>query len=341
MKRVLVIRSGALGDTVFASSILPVLQQSCSGEVEIDWLGRKPFTDIFKYDSRVNRIYSLKHNSIPVWLDAVKLRVIFDSWFNPYDLVVNLETGSKLSLLMRLVKAEQKAGVPYHYIEDLQETHAVDIVRKICSRFTDDKYLEYAVPHLYFQTNMGLLNRFSLERQRYLIIHPGISHFNKHDHRAFRSWPMTAWHELIKNLILQYTGKVVIIGSASERAYLDCLNDFKTEQVVFTAGRILLPDLLILIANAGLLVSTDTGPAHAAAALNTPVIALFGPSSVRTTGPYVSDSNQVAVLSAGLPCSPCSLTERFKSCKNNLCMKKISVSAVLDAIKNICNTLAI
>ena len=51
-----------------------------------------------------------------------------------------------------------------------------------------------------------------------------------------------------------------------------------------------------------LLVTNDTGPMHAAAALGKPLVALFGPTEPRRTGPYGQLEN---VLRLDLPCSPC------------------------------------
>jgi ADP-heptose:LPS heptosyltransferase len=51
-----------------------------------------------------------------------------------------------------------------------------------------------------------------------------------------------------------------------------------------------------------LMVTNDTGPMHAAAALKKPVVSLFGPTDARRTGPY----GQIGqVLRIGLPCAPC------------------------------------
>ncbi|MDL1979858.1 MAG: glycosyltransferase family 9 protein, partial [Deltaproteobacteria bacterium] len=75
-------------------------------------------------------------------------------------------------------------------------------------------------------------------------------------------------------------------------------------------------------------ISTDTGPMHMAAAVGTPVIALFGPTAPWRTGPFGSEHK---ILRSGLNCSPC-----FKrQCSTIDCMKQISVEQVLDAANSI------
>jgi ADP-heptose:LPS heptosyltransferase len=76
-------------------------------------------------------------------------------------------------------------------------------------------------------------------------------------------------------------------------------------------------------------ITNDSGPMHLAAAVGTPVVAIFGPTDPALTGPYGS---QHVVLRAGIACSPC-----FKDyCANRVqmeCMKLVSVEPVLEAAK--------
>ena len=74
--------------------------------------------------------------------------------------------------------------------------------------------------------------------------------------------------------------------------------------------------LAALLAKADLLVSGDTGPMHLAAALGTPVVALFGPSPVDLNKPMGEGH---VVLSKGLDCSPC----RRRGCDRRECLDAI------------------
>ena len=72
--------------------------------------------------------------------------------------------------------------------------------------------------------------------------------------------------------------------------------------IVDAAGAIDLPTLAALLAMLDLLVTGDTGPMHLAAAMGTPLVALFGPADPRRYGPRGSEHR---VLRVDLPCSPC------------------------------------
>ena len=86
-------------------------------------------------------------------------------------------------------------------------------------------------------------------------------------------------------------------------------------------------ELGALLARASVFVSVDTGPMHGAAAMKTPLIALFGPSPPHFTGPW-GDGPQI-VLKKDLPCSPC--RGMNTPCSDNICMKQILPEEVVEA----------
>ena len=78
-----------------------------------------------------------------------------------------------------------------------------------------------------------------------------------------------------------------------------------------------------------LMVTNDTGPMHVAAALGKPLVALFGPTEPRRTGPYGQLEN---VLRIDLPCSPCLKSYCIYE-KPNECLKAISPAMVFERVK--------
>ena len=73
---------------------------------------------------------------------------------------------------------------------------------------------------------------------------------------------------------------------------------------------------------ASLFVTGDTGPMHIAAAVGTPIVALFGPADPLKTGPYTTDA---VVLTKQLPCAPCFAKQCPLGHRPAKCMTDISV----------------
>jgi 3-deoxy-D-manno-octulosonic-acid transferase/heptosyltransferase-1 len=94
------------------------------------------------------------------------------------------------------------------------------------------------------------------------------------------------------------------------------------------AGRTSLKELAYLFTRSNVLVTTDTGPMHIAAAMGCPVVALFGPTAPWRTGPYGKGHR---VIRAEMDCSPCFK----KKCDHMTCMKEITVEEVFEATKGI------
>jgi ADP-heptose:LPS heptosyltransferase len=108
------------------------------------------------------------------------------------------------------------------------------------------------------------------------------------------------------------------------------IDHFKTQKHIELAGKTNLKELVALIAGAKAVVSNDSGPMHIAAALDKPVVALFGPTDPVKTGPYGWQKNKnLKVLTSGASCSPCFR----KKCKKFTCMNMINVETVFNALK--------
>jgi len=142
-------------------------------------------------------------------------------------------------------------------------------------------------------------------------------------------WETKLWQEekfaaLCDRIRGEWGIPVVLTGDRS--APLDRILKMMKTTAVNLGGRTTLRELAALYHEASLLVSTDSGPMHLAAAVGTPVVALFGPTDPARTGPYGSGHR---VIRTGLACSPCFR----KSCSNPRCMTEISVEEVLTAAK--------
>jgi ADP-heptose:LPS heptosyltransferase len=330
--RVLVIRAGQLGDTVCASSIIEPLRHMFGETVIIDWVAKAGIGRIFSADPRINNIFELSSRKAPLPFNKGKRAIVRESWRNPYDLAVNLELGGLFNTTMRLLNAKRKIGMPYRLFEEPAQTHAVENLRLIYQSFMDKPSLSLAEPCLIGRSESEVRDRYGLPA-RYIVLVPSNSHHHLPPEKNYRNWPIAHWRELIEKLSRQ-DRKVVVVGGKSETAFFDYLKPFPAN-VTDLVGKTDFPDLVGVLAAADAVVSTDTGPAHIAGAVNTPVFMLIGPTNPKRTAPYKTEKNEVQILSAQLSCSPCYHSTRFDECRKNQCMYDITTDQVVSAVKSL------
>ncbi len=116
-----------------------------------------------------------------------------------------------------------------------------------------------------------------------LLISPCSSH-------ALRNWRADYYALVADHAIEKHGIRVVLCGGPSprEREYGDATTRHMRNTPLDLIGKDTLKRMLALLARADLLLSPDSGPAHMATCVGTPVIGLFAGSSTRRTGPYLS-----------------------------------------------------
>jgi ADP-heptose:LPS heptosyltransferase len=103
-----------------------------------------------------------------------------------------------------------------------------------------------------------------------------------------------------------------------------------TARAVNLCGQIALPQLPALIARSELLIGNDSAPIHIATAVNTPVIALFGPT--RWENWYPRRDHDVTLTSV-YPCRPCGHTKPDCPLGDSFCMSAISMESVWESVR--------
>ena len=123
---------------------------------------------------------------------------------------------------------------------------------------------------------------------------------------------------------------IIFTGSETDKIAIEKIVAGMRTKALNLAGKTSLKQLAYLYGKCAVVISTDTGPMHMAAAMGSSVVAIFGPTSPLRTGPYGSNRR---VVRTGLSCSPCFK----KSCDHMLCMKGITVEQVYDTVKEAIN----
>jgi lipopolysaccharide heptosyltransferase II len=97
--------------------------------------------------------------------------------------------------------------------------------------------------------------------------------------------------------------------------------------VLNLVGQTSLRELVALIDRAAVVIANDSGPMHIAAAMDKPLVTIFGPTNPTRTGPY---RREPSVVRVDIPCSPC----YSRKCSHTSCMNWIQVDAVLAQIRH-------
>ncbi len=138
--------------------------------------------------------------------------------------------------------------------------------------------------------------RWPVAGARWIALQPGARWLDKR-------WPVESYAELVRLLAPSYPEHhFAILGGEDDRPLGEVIARAHPARCLDLTGRLSLPEMVEWLRLSELLVSNDTGPMHVAAALGTPLIALFGPTEPRRTGPYRQLEH---VLQLNLPCVPC------------------------------------
>lgn len=326
--RVLIVRCGALGDLVYATSILDALKSQFGLDTIIDFVSTPGTATLFKKDSRVHKVFPLKHKKIPIFLSQQKKDIIKKSKQQEYDYLINFESGKQFKSLILAVNAKNKIGYfSATPIKSNEYLHMVDITKSLFVDLVSDKVFNKSFPKLIGYDIEKMKKKFNLD-EKYIIISPSNSH-QKRNLLNYRAWENSSWIELIQKLSTDI--QVVIIGNKGEESFFDLLKPYP-KNVVNLVAKTSLPELIGVINGAIGLVATDTGTAHIASAVNTEVFALIGPTPAEGTGPYKTPFNKVHIITLNLECSPCYKTKVMEECTDNICMKQITTDMVLNEI---------
>jgi ADP-heptose:LPS heptosyltransferase len=155
---------------------------------------------------------------------------------------------------------------------------------------------------------------------------------NAGDFLPLRRWPQERYSDLARRLLDELPeAHAVFTGLKSEAPAVETLVEaVGSSRCCSLAGMTTLRELLVLYSLSEVLVTNDSGPAHFAVLTPIDVVTLFGPE---TPSLFAASNPRNTVIFRGLACSPCvtALNNRQSVCRDNQCMKQISVEQVLSA----------
>ena len=167
-----------------------------------------------------------------------------------------------------------------------------------------------------------LLARSISAHTPFILLHPGAS-------APSRRYPAHLWSQAIDAIAQHHSASIVLTGEASESGLIDQIREACAGPVISLAGQLDLGQLGAAISLASVVVSNNTGPAHMAAAIGTPLVDLYALTNPQHT-PWQVEHR---ILFHDVPCRFC-----YKSlCPegHHACLTKVEPVRVALAVRSL------
>jgi 3-deoxy-D-manno-octulosonic-acid transferase/heptosyltransferase-1 len=249
-----------------------------------------------------------------------------------YDLVIDFHGLFKSAIIVFLSRSGRKLG--YDSMQELSGLFYTEKIYEDMDKHAVDRYLDFVRylgggagnPIFIIPTAAGdrdrveqLLQTHHIDNKTPFVAINPVAFWNT------KLWQDEKFARLADRIIEDVGCPVVFTGGTGERMIARIQSLMKNPSVNLE-GQTSLRELAFVYRLSALVVTTDSGPMHIAAAVGTPTVALFGPTDPRRTGPYGPGHT---VIRKGMMCSPCFR----KACETRRCMKDITVDEALEAVK--------
>lgn len=161
-----------------------------------------------------------------------------------------------------------------------------------------------------------------------ICIHPGSGADSK-------LWESDKWAATADALAEQCRAAIVITGTSSEKALVDSIVGKMKGSAFALAGATSLAQLAALYRRSRLVLGTDNGAMHIAAAVKTPTVTLFGPADPLEFSPW-GDRRRHAIVTSNIGCRHCRILDwRDDDPDFHPCVREISVNQVLQVANSV------
>jgi len=344
---ILIVKLSALGDVTHTLPALTALRRAYPN-AHIAWLVEETAADIVSGHAALTRalVWPRRRFTNALrkghWIQAAGLlrRFIRELRDTRYDLLIDFQALLKSGVWVFLARADRKAGFgpgldhsegSYLFLNERvpavsMDVHALDrglLLLEALGIPRGPVVFDFPVPPAAERLVDQLLTEAGPPSGKPLVVMHAMTRW------ATKHWLPERFATVADGLI-ERGCSVVLSGATQDRDRIDEIAGAMKHPALRLDGRLGLQALAALFRRARVVVSTDTGPMHIAAAVGTPVVALFGPTSPRRTGPY----GEVHLpLLAGVGCSPCfSRICRSSVAEPMACMRRIEARTVIEAV---------
>lgn len=288
LKRICVVRLSAIGDTCHALAVVRRLQDNWPN-VEITWIIGKVEALLMGDIKDVDFIIFDKSRGRTAYAD-VKQQL----GGRQFDAALCMHASMRANFLCRMIKAPVRLGFDRRRAKDFQwlftnqripaadRAHALEAMMSFATTIgAEPRPIRWDIP--VDPDSLQFAKDYKSPNMPLVVISPCSSQRA----RNFRNWRVENYALVIAELQRRRC-RVVLTGgsSALEQHYGDTLS--RNGAADNLVGKTSLKQLIALLAEADLIICPDSGPAHMATAVKTPVLGLYATSNPDRTGPYAS-----------------------------------------------------
>jgi heptosyltransferase I len=332
--RFLVVKFGSLGDIVHCLPSVYQLRQAFPN-AEIDWLIERKnriVVDLSGLDVRLIPIDTYQWRNSPGIGSAKEIaEFVWALHMDGYDCTIDFQGLLKSAFFAYLSAAPIRIGWERDFLKESvsrffysevvtpKRIHIIDQQMELLKPLGIDPNWETEVPLRASEAVRKSVAQKLGPVSEFVLINPGGNWVTK-------CWPAERYGQLARRLLDDGLSVAVTWGPKEEplaRAVVQAAGD--GVRLVPTT----LEELVALCERAKLFVGGDTGPLHFAAAVGTPIVSIFGPTSSDRNGPFRRED---IVVERRLPCRPCYVRDKCPL-EHWQCIVDITVDHVYEACR--------
>ncbi|MDR2603472.1 MAG: glycosyltransferase family 9 protein [Puniceicoccales bacterium] len=290
---ILIVKPSSLGDIIHGLQVTATIKK-CLPNISIDWVVRDCFIDVVKSSRLVDKIFVFyRRQGLRKFIDLTsKIRK------QHYDYVFDMQGLARSGIITYFSRSDRKVGrsdarefawmaynrkIPYPQVG---KRHALDILLQFLPELGLEAKLQGELKFSTSPSNMAKDIFFNdrHEKCKLILLFP-------ESRQKKKEWP---YFNLLADALGEKLPAMRIVVLAQQ-----WINVTSTLPNVHNlSARTSMDDLIYLVQNSTLVIANDSAPIHLAAALLTPVIALFGSTDPQRFAPYPIDSEYNVVLQA-------------------------------------------
>ncbi len=339
---VLLIQLGDIGDVVWTTPAIRAVRQSLP-KASVSLMVREGFGSLLEADPDVYRLYEIRRQTGNIFQRiAGHLSFLKSLRDEQVDLAVDLRLGDRgafmaflsgapiritmhhppnIPLLRRLFFSH--AAIPCDVPPERGAAEQTLRILRTLGIDTADKLPRLIVSDYEKHKARKLLaQKPAFSPARWISINP-------YSRWSYKEWSEDKWVEIIEWLWETYAIAPVIIGSLDEAAQAHALMERCKAPVLSVAGKTTLAELAGLLSLSLLHIGVDSAAPHIAAAVGTPTVTIYGPSSWLDWAPV---GNAHRIIIPDRTCAPC----HAKGCNGSgrsLCLDELSVEKVKETLR--------